>query len=172
MDTSLSGTITVLNIPCWNTITGHYNDIENSQQRVMFYKTERIDMSKTANPYDNKYRVIDSVGSIPNEIETIKGIIAASRKLEWSEDILGRCEFITKRDFKKAAKELTINEYWTHFPNGFHEFSLPVFFENYSICIFYQANNCGGLCGHGKISIYKKRDGIWDEITILSQWWA
>ena len=95
-----------------------------------------------------------------------------SKKYRWTEDVLGRCNFISEKRLNKVSRKYNLEDFWKFFPKGYNDFSLPVFFENYTMCIFYWGNFCGGLCGHAKVSIYKKEETGWKEIQILFQLWS
>ena len=38
----------------------------------------------------------------------------------------------------------------------------PIFLRNHTISLVYYEYKCGGLCGHGELSILIKKDGKWD----------
>jgi len=46
----------------------------------------------------------------------------------------------------------------------------PLYFDNNKYCILSYSYNCGQLCGHGQITIYKKTDKGWSRWNHLS-WW-
>lgn len=48
-------------------------------------------------------------------------------------------------------------------PNGFYEFTKPIFLRNDTICIFYCGLNCGTLCSDDRLMIFKKEKGEWIE---------
>ncbi len=46
----------------------------------------------------------------------------------------------------------------------------PLYFKDNNYCIFSFSYSCGGLCGHGQITIYKKTGNSWKRWNHLS-WW-
>ncbi|GAB2815891.1 hypothetical protein [Ferruginibacter profundus] len=46
----------------------------------------------------------------------------------------------------------------------------PIFFNNQTYGILCYSYSCGGLCGHGQITIYKKVSGAWQRWNNL-MWW-
>jgi hypothetical protein len=57
-----------------------------------------------------------------------------------------------------------------HIGRDFNEFSMPIFLRNDTYCLFYEANHCGGLCGEGKLALYKKEGGHWQVVKYYCQW--
>lgn len=53
---------------------------------------------------------------------------------------------------------------------SFSNFSASVFLRNYSYCLFYSDNSCGGLCGRGRLTLYKKEGESWKEIKSYCDW--
>lgn len=70
--------------------------------------------------------------------------------------------------FKDRHKDW--NYFNKHFGSGFHSFTQPIFLRNGSICLFYSDYSCGGECGSGDFSIYRKRNGVWIRIITLYAW--
>jgi hypothetical protein len=104
-----------------------------------------------------------------DEVLKIRNKIEISKRFKWNQDIIGQFKPLTSKELSRADKNLNINEFWQHFPHGYNSFSLPVFFKDYTMCIFFWANYCGGLCGHVTVSIYKKEETGWKEYKRLSQ---
>jgi hypothetical protein len=46
----------------------------------------------------------------------------------------------------------------------------PIYFHNNTYCLLNFSYNCGGLCGHGQITIYKKTTDGWKRWNNLA-WW-
>ncbi len=46
----------------------------------------------------------------------------------------------------------------------------PIFFQNNQYCILSFSYSCGGLCGHGQITIYSKTEKGWVNWNSLL-WW-
>lgn len=53
---------------------------------------------------------------------------------------------------------------------GLDIFSLPIFLRNDTYCLFYTSHACGGLCGEGKLTLYKKENGEWKVVKTYC-WW-
>jgi len=58
----------------------------------------------------------------------------------------------------------------THFGRRIINFSKPIFFRNYTYCLFYYGSSCGGTCGGGGLFLYKKEDDKWVEVKTYSSW--
>jgi len=66
------------------------------------------------------------------------------------------------------------SKHWTYFNQhigrDFNEFSMPIFLRHGTYCLFYEANHCGGLCGEGKLALYKKEGDQWKVVKYYCQW--
>ena len=62
------------------------------------------------------------------------------------------------------------NYFYKVYGPAFYTFSRPVFLRGDSLCVFYSATHCGGLCGSGELSLYRKEGGRWVFQLILSSW--
>jgi len=80
---------------------------------------------------------------------------------------------IVKQDTVEAIFSV-YSKHWAYFNQhigrDFNEFSMPVFLRNDSYCLFYEANHCGGLCGEGKLTLYKKEGDHWKIVKSYCQW--
>ncbi len=52
----------------------------------------------------------------------------------------------------------------------FHTLSYPIFIRDYTYCLFYYDNNCGWLCGTGRLSLYKYEKSKWTEVKSFCDW--
>lgn len=57
----------------------------------------------------------------------------------------------------------------TKVKQGFIVLSIPVFLDD-DRAVFYYSNHCGGLCGSGTLSLFKKVNGVWTEVRMLFEW--
>ena len=89
----------------------------------------------------------------------------------------------TKEHFKniKIISSDTINaifkdnaKWWTYFNKhigqSFNTFSVPIFLRNDTYCLFYSDHHCGGLCGGGNLTLYKKQDNKWKVVKSYCDW--
>ncbi|RYE89741.1 MAG: hypothetical protein EOO37_04435 [Cytophagaceae bacterium] len=60
--------------------------------------------------------------------------------------------------------------FYKNIGQSFNAFSSPIFFRNYTYCLFYSANYCGGLCGGGSLRLYKKQKGVWVVVKSYCEW--
>ncbi|MGZ3767992.1 MAG: hypothetical protein ACXVA2_25230 [Mucilaginibacter sp.] len=58
----------------------------------------------------------------------------------------------------------------SHFGNGYHSFTQPIFLRNNSVCFFYNDYGCGWLCGSGDFAVYIKKNGVWEKVIPLYAW--
>lgn len=63
---------------------------------------------------------------------------------------------------------------WSYYKSkigdSFNSFSMPIFLRNYTYCLFYSDNSCGGLCGGGRLILYRRNNGTWEEIVSYCNW--
>ena len=66
------------------------------------------------------------------------------------------------------------NKWWTYFykyyGESFNTYSAPIFLRNYTLCLFYSSNSCGGLCGGGQITLFKKEGNTWKPFKSFCDW--
>ncbi|HEY4289174.1 MAG TPA: hypothetical protein VGN00_18860 [Puia sp.] len=60
--------------------------------------------------------------------------------------------------------------FYDHFGPGFNSFGCPLFLHNYTWCLCYSANYCGGLCGAGKLALYEKKGDRWVVVKTWRSW--
>lgn len=68
-----------------------------------------------------------------------------------------------------------IDDFWSKFhekygDGGFVEISVPIFSLNRELIIIRYSYSCGGLCGSGFTTIFKKNGDEWDELRVLDAW--
>jgi len=68
-----------------------------------------------------------------------------------------------------------VDEGWVEFNkmygSGLSTFSVPLFTVDKNTCIVYKAGHCGGSCGHGGTSVYKKINGKWTFVQSIGMIW-
>jgi hypothetical protein len=109
------------------------------------------------------------------DIQFIKQQIMVGQNFHWkSNKILGAI-VINSKKIKKLFKS-SVDGGWTEFnkryKNGFATFSVPLFTVDKNTCIVYRAGHCGGLCGRGGTSVYKKINGKWTFVRGIGMVWV
>jgi hypothetical protein len=108
------------------------------------------------------------------DIQFIKYQIRVGQSFRWKSNKILGSKVISSKKIKKLFKH-GVDEGWTEFnrryTNGFATFSVPLFTVDKTTCIVYKAGHCGGLCGHGGTSIYKKIKGKWKFVQSIGMIW-
>jgi hypothetical protein len=108
------------------------------------------------------------------DIEFIKYQIKKGQHFKWKSNKIFGSRVISSKKLAKMFKN-DVDEGWAKFnkkyKNGFATFSVPLFTIDRNTCIVYKAKRCGGLCGHGGISIYKKIKGKWTFLQSAGMIW-
>ena len=109
------------------------------------------------------------------DIQFIKAQLKTGQKFKWkSNGILGS-NVISSKKIARIFKS-GVDEGWAEFnskyTNGFATYSVPLFSSDKTICIVYKAKRCGGLCGHGGTSVYKKVNGKWTFLKSIGMIWV
>jgi hypothetical protein len=109
------------------------------------------------------------------DIHFIKLQIAKDVKLNWRHNkIIGANIISGKRISSMFGNNIDIG--WAIFNKQyrgwFATFSVPLFSLNRNICIVYKAWHCGGLCGNGNTTVYKKVNGKWILLKLYGVIWV
>jgi hypothetical protein len=109
------------------------------------------------------------------EREYINSELKKMRNYAWSEGLL-KNSILLRQDtighiFSMKAMLFDKWGYFkSHYGQGFHYFSKPIFLRNNTVCIFYEDYNCGWTCGDGSLNIYVKKGDKWIVKYILYTW--
>ena len=91
---------------------------------------------------------------------------------KWTKDFFTTIKIISKDSLDLIFKDNS--KWWTYFHKNigqsFNTFSIPIFLRNYTYCLFYSDNHCGGECGDGKLTLYKFENNKWIEIKSYCNW--
>jgi hypothetical protein len=108
----------------------------------------------------------DSTIFTKEEQETIISQINDPVLEKWDTKLVEKVKIISSDTVTAIFKDR--NKWWTYFYNhygsSFNSYSAPIFLRDYTLCLFYSDNSCGGLCGSGRITLFKKEQGIWRPI--------
>ena len=129
-------------------------------------------------PFDFKsYACLDSLKNGSKvltklEIEEIDDQIKNSRIKNWSTDLLKKAKIVNHDTITNIFADK--NKNWKYFKQKFSgsykRYSAPIFFRNYTYCLFYYSNVCGRLCGNGAMVLYKKENGEWKSVETYCSW--
>jgi len=82
----------------------------------------------------------------------------------WSKEFFETTKIISSDTINTIFKD--DSKWWTYFNKyigkGFSTFSVPIFLRNDTYCLFYSDHHCGGLCGGGSLTLYKKQNNKWN----------
>jgi hypothetical protein len=109
------------------------------------------------------------------DIQFIKYQIQEAQSFRWESNRIAGSTVISSKKISKIFKK-DIDEGWKKFNRiygkGFSTFSVPLFTVDRNTCIVYKAGHCGGLCGHGGTSVYKKINGKWTYVKPIGMVWV
>jgi hypothetical protein len=100
--------------------------------------------------------------------ETI--VFTAEEKLLIKGQIEMRGKDWLKRNFENVTITTRPDTIYTKAAYELFNFTRPVFLRDNSICVFYQQNSCGALCGYGRLGLYRKLSGKWILVWTYYQW--
>jgi hypothetical protein len=90
----------------------------------------------------------------------------------WSSPMFSKVKMMDSKTIDSVFNDRSKG--WKYFHENigqsFNSFSAPIFFRNYSYCIFYFDNSCDNLCGGGQLILYKKQNGKWKNIQSYCNW--
>lgn len=130
------------------------------------------DTIKNSIPY-NKNNAGNNFIPSGNERKKINKALRKLSGFRWSLKYFHDIKLISRDSLDiifKDRKNLGWNYFHKVYGEGFHSFSKPIFLRNKTICIFYSAYNCGGLCGNGQLEIYKRINNQWELFITVSSW--
>ena len=106
-----------------------------------------------------------------DEIKLIKDKTQPSLT-KWTKELFANTKLVSSDTINSIFKDKL--KWWTYFykhiGRGFNTFSVPIFFRNDSYCLFYSDHHCGGLCGGGRLTLYKKENNKWTEVKSYCDW--
>ena len=91
----------------------------------------------------------------------------------WTKEFFINIKIISSDTIASIFKDNS--KWWDYFHKhvgtSFNTFSVPIFFRNDTYCLFYSDHHCGGLCGGGRLTLYKKENNKkWTEIRFYCLW--
>lgn len=91
---------------------------------------------------------------------------------KWTKNIFPNIQIISSDTINAIFKDN--KKWWAYFyknyGNSFSSFSFPIFLRDNMYCLFYSDHHCGGLCGGGRLKLYKKEKDGWIEIKSYCNW--
>ena len=137
---------------------------DNSGKRTMIKK------DYTSRNLKTEQIASDSLIITAKEKAYINAEIDKMSQYIWTKDLLPSFTFIPTDTIKKAFSQSQSGG-WRFFEGKRrYSFGVPIFLRNDSYCLFYYGYGCGGECGEGYFSIYKKVKGKWMHWLNLSGW--
>lgn len=109
------------------------------------------------------------------DIEFIKFQIPAGMSFKWTANNIVGSNIISSKKISRYFKN-DVDAGWTKFnnkyKNGFTTYSIALFSLDKKTCVVYTARHCGGLCGFGGLSVYKKVNGKWIMLKGIGMVWV
>lgn len=91
---------------------------------------------------------------------------------KWTKEFFTNTKIVNSDTISSIFKDNS--KWWPYFykniGRSFNTFSVPIFFRNDTYCLFYSDHHCGGLCGGGRLTLYKKENNKWTEIKSYCDW--
>jgi hypothetical protein len=92
--------------------------------------------------------------------------------VKWTKESFGSTKLVSSDTINAIFKDHS--KWWTYFNKhigrSFNTFSVPIFLRNDTYCLFYSDHHCGGLCGEGKLILYKKQNNKWTVLKSYCNW--
>lgn len=92
----------------------------------------------------------------------------------WSNEQFSNIRFVNGDTvtaiFKRGGPVRGWNEFYARFGKSYHRYSMPIFLKNNTEVLFYDESSCGGLCGTGHLSLYRKENNNWVEVKKYCNW--
>jgi hypothetical protein len=91
---------------------------------------------------------------------------------KWAEELFRNVKLVSNDTIEAIFKDRSKGwaYYYKHFGHGFSTFSVPIFLRNDSYCLFYSDYHCGGLCGRGTLTLYRKENNKWVGVKSYCNW--
>ena len=114
----------------------------------------------------------DSISFTKEEIEIIKEQLQVKVDKKFSSYFPNKARFLKESRVNKIFNNK--NKGWHYFyvkyGKELYSFSNPIFLRNNTICLFYKATLCGGLCGGGSLDLWIKVNNKWEFFDLLYLW--
>jgi hypothetical protein len=92
--------------------------------------------------------------------------------IKWTKDLFRNTRLVSGDTINAIFKDNS--KWWTYFNkhigHGFNTFSVPIFLRNDDYCLFYSDHHCGGRCGSGRLTLYKKENNRWIKVKFYCGW--
>lgn len=115
----------------------------------------------------------DTLHFTRSEIIEIEKQAKTPKIKNWTKDLLKQATLVNHDTIKNIFADFK-NKHWRYFRknygSSFNTYSAPIFLRNYTYCLFYFSNSCGGLCGGGSMVLYKKENGEWKSVDKYCMW--
>lgn len=118
-----------------------------------------------------KELLADSTTYTNDELIFIKSRINPSLA-KWTKELFPNIKIVSSDTIDSIFKDNSKwwEYYYEHIGRSFNSFSFPIFLRNDTYCLFYSDHHCGGLCGGGRLTLYKKENNKWTEVKSYCNW--
>lgn len=147
--------------------------INSYEKNQIVQSIQRSDTLKKWKRIGNRIQVVDSLVLTSKEIQfIIRELEKQTDTSLWNEINIPGSLVISRDTITAIFKDRNRN--WNYFRSiygsSLNSFSIPIFFRNNQLCAFYCDKICGGLCGEGVFSIYRREKDHWIRWFIIYEW--
>lgn len=152
--------------------------IEETTSFLNYEKVDKISIISSEPILINKYNCLESIKNdtinfSKSELDQILKEAKNPQIKEWKDSYFENGKVINNDTIKDIFKENS-NKGWSYFykkfGDGIKTISAPIFLRNYNYCLIYFEYDCGKLCGHGSLNLFKKENGKWKIIKTYCPW--
>jgi len=131
------------------------------------FRTDSIDLKEQVDM--RSFLMMEEEGDMkfdmltPAEVEQIKEQMRTPPLQCWNKSLVTRASLLLTN--AQTDGSATIRPRY-----GFYSLSVPLFFRDFTLCVFANGYYCGSLCGRGHMSVYKKVNGQWEKLKVINEW--
>lgn len=136
---------------------------------------QKVYLSKNPNMgLKNEYFEIIKDSTIKHHIvKTTVSETVFARKMMWDTSFIKNAIVIDLEEIKTnfSSSKNFWEQFYAKYPgNGYYRMSFPFFSNNFNMCTIQIEHLCGGLCGHGYVTIFEKVKGHWKKVKEIKTW--
>jgi hypothetical protein len=154
---------------CYREDNIFYIDSAGKKKIMSFWDLKRLDLR---NYHKETIHIkSDSIRFTEFEIKHINDEIAKMDRYKWDKGLFADALLIPTDKINKIFAD-NILKGWAYLKakhiDRLYSFAPPIFLRDNSYCLFYYSYGCGDLCGQGEFALYKKGQGKWVKIMVLT----
>jgi len=120
--------------------------------------------------------LLDTLTFSRQERDYISGEAKKPTIQSWTNEIFPNIKIVSSDTIRKIFKDYSKEHskgwdyFYSHIGKSADGFSSPIFYKNYTYCLFYSDHYCGFLCAEGSLTLYKKEGNKWIEVKSFCNW--